>query len=448
MGDKQYFFPWLPWTDKLKTFLIMFTKPFFQKPAFYNRPVRLMTTALFVVGITLLTACNPTAKNPSNIWVGTWATSPQLVEPHNNPPEPGLTNNTLRQVVRVSIGGDSLKVRFSNEFSNNPVDIVGVQIAVSKGGCVIDSSTVNMLLFGQKPGITIQPGQVVTSDPVLFQLSPRSDIAITLLFGETSPDITGHPGSRTTSFIKAGNHLSDPLFSDSITTDHWYVINGIDVKASENSGAVVVLGNSITDGRGSGTNQQNRWTDILADRLVQNPSAKKVAVLNHGIGGNCVLKSCLGPSAVDRFQSDVLNQSAVKWLVILEGVNDLGQTPDSMAAAKVADDLIVAFEQMINKAHNNGILVYGATILPFGESFYYTSFREAARKTVNEWICNSGKFDAVIDFDKAMQNPENPLTLLPDAHTGDYLHPNEAGYRLMGEFVDLKLFENQLVLEQ
>ena len=425
----------------------MFTKPFFQKPAFLKWPARLMNTALFVVAIALFTACDPSAKTPKEIWVGTWATSPQLVEPHNMPPEPGLSNNSLRQIVRVSIGGDSMRVRFSNEFSASAVNIKGAQIAVSTGGSSIDTATIVPITFNKLPEVTMQAGGLVVSDAFLFNVAPRTDLAITLFFGETAPDVTGHPGSRTTSFMMEGNHLFCQQFSDSIKTDHWYAINGIDVKAPETAGAVAILGNSITDGRGSGTNQQNRWPDMLSEQLLKNPATQQVAVLNHGIGGNCVLKNCLGPAAVDRFKRDVLDMPGVRWLIILEGVNDLGQTPDSIVAAEVATGLIAAYQQMIDQAHANGILVYGATILPFGESFYYTSYREAARQTVNEWIRSSGQFDAVIDFDNAMQNPENPITLLPELHTGDYLHPNEAGYRFMGEFVDPALFEKQMTVK-
>ena len=378
-----------------------------------------------------------------DIWVGTWSTSPQLVELHNMPPEPGLSNNTLRQIVRVSLGGDSLRVRFSNEFSSNPVTLKAVQIALAQGGGAIDTLTIKELTFNNQPEVTMEAGTGITSDPVCFNLKPRSDLAITIYFGETSPDVTGHPGSRTTSFLLAGNRLTNGRFAEAITFDKWYVINGIDVKAPETANAVVTLGNSITDGRGSGTNMQNRWPDILSERLLQNPATQNVAVLNHGIGGNCVLRTCLGPSALERFERDVLSEHGVRWLIILEAINDIGQTPDSLAASQVASDLIAAYQQMIDKSHARGILVYGATILPFKESFYYTDFREVARNSVNDWIRNSGRFDAVIDFDLALQNPENPLTLLPDVHTGDYLHPNEAGYRLMGEFIDLKFFENE-----
>ncbi len=396
------------------------------------------STFVLLFSILLFGCTNPPS---TDIWVGTWNTAPQLVEPRNMPPAPGLSNNTLRSIARVSIGGDSLRVRFSNEFSTSPVTLKAAQIAVSLGGSSIDASTIRELTFNGETEFTMSPGTLVVSDPIAFDLKPRMDIATTIYFGETSPDVTGHPGSRTTSYILEGEHTLTAEFNEPTKADRWYVINGIDVKAPENAAAIAILGNSITDGRGSGTNKQNRWPDILSERLLNNPATANIAVLNQGIGGNCVLKDCLGPSALSRFERDVLNQHKVKWLVILEGVNDIGGTRDSIASAQVATGLIAGYSAMIDKAHANNIKVYGATITPFGESFYYTDFHEEARVTVNDWIRNSGKFDAVIDLDKAIQNPEKPITMLPDTHTGDFLHPNEAGHKLMGEAVDLSLFE-------
>lgn len=377
----------------------------------------------------------------SATWVGTWGTSPQLVEPNNMPPAPGLSNNTLRQVLRVSIGGEELRVSFSNEFSKSPVTLKSVKIAVSKGGSLIDGATAKELKFNKQTEVTMAAGGTVTSDPLAFHLEPRMDVAITIYFGETSPDVTGHPGSRTTSYLLAGNNVSSVDFTGAISTDHWYVINTIDIKATKSAASVVVLGNSITDGRGSGTNKQNRWPDILSEQLLKNPATSHIGVLNKGIGGNCVLKACLGPAAIDRFERDVLQQSSVRWLIILEGVNDIGGSPDSASAMKVATDLINAYSQMVEKAHAKGIKVYGATILPFGKSFYYKDYRETARNTVNHWIRTSGRFDAVIDFDIEMRDPSDNMVLLPDMHTGDFLHPNEAGYKKMGEAVNLSLFK-------
>ncbi|MGB8490148.1 MAG: SGNH/GDSL hydrolase family protein, partial [Bacteroidales bacterium] len=375
------------------------------------------------------------------VWTGTWATAPQLVEPNNMPPAPGLTNNTLRQVVRVSTGGEVLRARFTNVFSKSPVTMKSVQIAVSGDGYAIDAKTQKVLKFKGKKQVTMSPDGEVLSDPLKFHLEPGSELAITICFGNTSPDVTGHPGSRTTSYILPGNQCAQGDFSKAVTTEHWYVINGIDVMAPETAGTVVILGNSITDGRGSGTNKQDRWPDILSERLLKNPPASRTGVLNLGIGGNCVLRGGLGPTALARFDRDVLSQSNVKWLIILEGINDIGGTRNSEMAARTAKELISAYSTMIEKAHAKGIKVYGATILPFARSFYDRDYRQVARDTVNAWIRQKGHFDAVIDFDQVMRNPEDIRTMLPDLQSGDFLHPNEAGYKKMGEAIDLRLFE-------
>jgi lysophospholipase L1-like esterase len=372
----------------------------------------------------------------SGRWVGTWSTAPQLVEPGNNPPNPGLSNNTLRQIVHVSIGGDSLRMRFTNEFSSNPVIMHSVHFAVSLGGDTIDTATDVHLYFNGDTSVTMQPGTAVMSNPIYFPLHPLSNVAITIYYGSTSSDVTGHPGSRTTSYILTGNEVSKSVFPDAVTMDHWYNINTIEVKASDSTYAAAILGNSITDGRGSGTNKQNRWPDELSRRLQENPETQHVAVLNEGIGGNAVLNGGLGPTALSRFQRDVLDQNGVKWLIILEGINDIGGS----VGTRVAQSLVDAYGQMIDIAHANGIFVYGATLLPFGGSSYYSTDHETSRETVNEWIRNSGRFDAVIDLDKALRDPSDTLKLLPIADDGDHLHPSETGHRMMAEAVDLNLF--------
>jgi lysophospholipase L1-like esterase len=403
-----------------------------------------ITLTIFLFSF-IFVSCSGTGREgvpgSNEAWVGTWRTAPQLVEPYNMPPEPGLSHNSLRQIVRVSLGGDSLRVIFSNEFSKSPVIMHKVHIAHSLGSGAIDTTTDKKLSFDGNPEVTIEPGTVVTSDPFCFEVEPRSDLAITIYFGDTSPDVTGHPGSRTTSYILNGNEVSAVDFSEAVTTDHWYIINGIDVVAPESAAAVVTLGNSITDGRGSGTNKQNRWPDELARRLQENPETRFVAVLNQGIGGNCVLSECLGPSALSRFDRDVVGATGVRWLIIFEGINDIGQAQGVDGSEQVANDLIAAYEQMIDSSHAVGILVYGATLLPFGGSFYDSPEHEAARTKVNEWIRNSGRFDAVIDLDEALRDPENPKQLLSEADTGDHLHPNETGHRMIAEAVDLALFK-------
>ena len=360
------------------------------------------------------------------------------------PPDPGLSGNTLRQVVHVSLGGDQLRVRLSNAFGTEPVSINAAHIAVSDSASAIHPETDHTLQFDSQTAITIQPGEAALSDPFSFDLEPLSNVAITLHIDSISSDMTGHPGSRTTSYIQTGNHVSAPELPEAAQTDHWYLIDAIDVMAPDSAAAVATLGNSITDGRGSGTNRQNRWPDELARRLQNNPSTRNVAVLNQGIGGNCVLRDCLGPAALSRFERDVLNQTGVRWLIILEGINDIGQAQNADQAEQVAQELIDAYQTMISQAHGEDIHVYGATLLPFGGSFYDGPEREQARQTVNEWIRTSGAFDAVIDLDKALRDPDNPSQLLPAADTGDHLHPNETGHRMMAEAVDLALFTTGL----
>jgi lysophospholipase L1-like esterase len=376
-------------------------------------------------------------KKPDK-WVGTWSTAPQLVETGNNPPSPGLSNNSLRQIVHVSIGGDTLRMRFTNEFSTNPVTMHSVHIAVSLGHDTIDTATDTTLYFNGNQEVTMQPGSAVFSDPFYFPLKPLSNVAVTIYFGSTSPDISGHPGSRTTSYILTGDAAANETFTGAATTDHWYNINTIDVKAPDSTYAVAILGNSITDGRGSGTNKQNRWPDELARRLQANPGTQHVAVLNEGIGGNAVLSGGLGPTALNRFQRDIIDQNGVKWLIIFEGINDIGGS----FGTGVAQQLIDAYGQMIDIAHANGIFAYGATFLPFGGSSYYSTDHEASRETVNEWIRSSGRFDAVIDLDKALRDPSDTLKLLPVADDGDHLHPSETGHRMIAEAVDLSLFNS------
>lgn len=372
-------------------------------------------------------------------WTGTWSTGMQLVEPRNNPPDPGLSGNSLRQVVRVSTGGEVIRVKFSNEFSTSPLTMHSVKIAASEGGNLINLSTNISLTFAGSKEVTIDPGKSVTSDPVTFSLKPRMDVSITIYFGDTPADITGHPGSRTTSYLKPGNDPSVNDFTGSITTEHWYVINGIDVLAPSAAYCIAILGNSITDGRGSTTDRQNRWPDMLSERLLANPGTENVGVLNLGIGGNCVLKNCLGPAAVSRFEREILNQAGVKYIIVFEGVNDIGGVRTADAAKSVADGLTEAYKTMIDSAHARGIKIYGATITPFKGNGYFNQYSEACRNEVNDWIRGSGRFDAVFDFDRAVRNPADTISL-QSSFQNDGLHPDLSGFRKMADCIDLKLF--------
>ena len=291
--------------------------------------------------------------------------------------------------------------------------------------------------------MTIPAGSDTASDEVAYALAPLSNTAISTRFGAVPAAVTGHPGSRTTSYLQPGDALRAAQLPTAMPTVHWYVAAAIDVPAAGGRATVVALGNSITDGRGSGTDKQNRWPDELARRLQADPATRHVAVLNAGIGGNCVLRGCLGPSALARLERDVLRPPGVRWLIVLEGVNDIGQAKDAAQADSIARGLIAAYRQIVDRSRARGVKVYGATILPFGGSFYDAPFREAARVTVNEWIRTSGTFDAVVDLDAAMRDPARPSILASVADGGDHLHPNEAGYRMMAAAVDLTLFRRQ-----
>jgi lysophospholipase L1-like esterase len=373
-------------------------------------------------------------------WVGTWATSPQLTELRNLPPPPGLASNTLRQVMRVSVGGKKVRVHFSNAFGDGAVTMAAVRLALSDGGSAIKSESEKKLTFDGKESVMVPGGETIVSDPLDFDLAPLSEVAVTIYFGEVPANVTGHPGSRSTSFLQAGNTVSVVDLPLAAKTQHWYILTGIDALAENSGAAVVTLGDSITDGRGSEPDKNNRWPDDLANRLQGNAATRNVTVLNEGIGGNCVVHGGLGPTAVSRFDRDVLGQDSVRWLIVLEGVNDIGGSRGTNST--VAVDLIAAYEKFIDEARAKNIRVYGATITPFGGSQYASPAHESARQTVNDWIRNSRKFDAVIDFDAALRDPQNPAHLLPIADSSDHLHPSVKGYQMMADTIDLKLFEN------
>lgn len=361
-------------------------------------------------------------------WTGTWAAAPQLAAGKDMPAGTDLSGMSLRQIVRVSVGGDVLRLQLSNEYSKTPVEIKSVYIATAGDSCLINKKSAKYLTFGKKRNVTIEAGKAVMSDAVKFDLKPLQRLAITVNYGNTPKEATSHLGSRTTSYIIKGTSKPGSDFSNAMKVDHWYNISAIDI-SSEDKSTVAVLGNSITDGRGSTTNMQNRWTDVLATNL--QTEGKNFGVLNLGIGGNCVLKGGLGTPAMQRYDRDIIAQRGVSAVVIFEGVNDIGSINGNSEA--MTAKLIDAYTQLAKKAREHGYNVYGATITPFGGHSYFTFFREAARQAVNEWIRTSGTFDGVIDFDKLMRDPSEPSKLKADLQE-DWLHPNAAGYKVMGEY--------------
>lgn len=382
-------------------------------------------------------------------WVGSWAASQQVPEPANSLPAEDLTDATLRQIVHLSIGGAELRVHLSNAFGTQPLHITAAHIAVplSAAAAQIDPATDRALTFAGKPDVIIPAGAEYVSDPVGFSAAPLSNLAVTIHYNQPPARETGHPGSRSTSYLVHGDEVAAADLPDAKKINHWYQLAGVDVEAPANAAAIVTLGDSITDGHAATTNGNDRWPDVLAERLQAAPGTRLLGVLNHGIGGNHLLTDGLGPNALARFDRDVLAQPGAKFLIVLEGVNDLGgltrlnEVSPEEHAAFVAR-ILAAYQQIILRAHDRGIKVIGATITPYGGSPYYHPgpLSEADRQAINQWIRTPGHFDVVIDFDKATRDPAHPDRLLPTYDSGDHLHPSPAGYRAMGEAIPLSLF--------
>ncbi len=396
-----------------------------------------MLAALLAGGL-LASAAAPTGDH----WVATWEAAPQLVEPANLPPAPGLAGATLRQVIHVSLGGRRLRLSFSNRFGDGPLTLDAVDLASLAGGGAIVPGSSRPVTFGGAASITIAAGACAWSDPVEFALAPLADLAVSIRFGAAPAAVTGHPGSRTTSYLTAGDAVTAAELPAAAPTVHWYVLDGAEAAAGQSAAAVVALGDSITDGRGSITDANGRWPDYLARRLQAGPATREIAVLNAGIGGNCVLRGGLGPTALARLDHDVLAQAGARWLILFEGINDIGTGPAANPeAAGHAQQIIAGYEQVIDRAHARGLRVYGATITPFGGfAHYFTPDREAERQAVNRWIRTSGRFDGVIDFDAVARDPQDPVRLRAEADSGDHLHLGDRGYRMLADSIDLGLF--------
>lgn len=399
-----------------------------------------MLARLAVFGAVLMLAL-PADAAPHR-WVGAWASAQLAPDDKNRLAPEDYPDATVRQIVRLSLGGETLRVRLSNAFGTQPLTIKAAHIAMSANLATarIDPATDRALTFSGRPEVTIPAGADYWSDPVGLKVAPLASLAVSLRYVAAPSVQTGHPGSRATSYILAGDHLADADLPGAKTVDRWVQIAGIDV-VSPRARTIVALGDSITDGYGVQPNTNLRWTDALMTRL----EGKNVGVLNLGIGGNRVLLDGLGPNALARFDRDVLSQTGVSHVILLEGVNDLGtltrEAPATPEAHKaLVDQIIAGYRQMIDRARGRGIKVIGATILPYGQSAYYHPGpeSEADRQAINAWIRAPGNFDGVIDWDKALRDPAQPTALLP-AYDNDGLHPNLAGYAAMANAVPLAL---------
>ena len=382
----------------------------------------------------LMMFCALSTYSLAQNWVGTWATAPQTVVKSFMPYNNCMTNRSVRQVVKVSIGGDVIRLKLSNIYSMQPVEIRSIYIAHAKDSSDIDAKTAQYFKFGNSYKTVIPAGKQIVSNALKFKLRNLERVAITINY-TSAPEIpTVHMGSRTTSYIMKGVTNAHSNFAKAFRENHWYNISGIDVYTmSNNMSAIAIMGNSITDGKCSTDNAQNRWPDVMSEMLQLKHKITNQGVLNLGIGNNRVtVPGGFGALAKERFDRDILMQNGVKKVVIFEGVNDIGAAR-SGSSETVARQIIESIQGMVKKAKARKMKVYLGTITPFKGAGYYTHFHEAARLYVNDWIRSQAKnVDGILDFAKLLQDPNDDRRMKREYASNDWLHPNPIGYKAMG----------------
>ena len=413
----------------------------FRSPTLPPPPMR---RVLFAAG--LLAACPLGAQQPAR-WLATWAPSQFAAAP--KPPVdsvdrvPTYANRTVRQIVRTTIGGDRLRIRLTNEFGERSLVIGAAHVAVRDTGSAIRAGTDKVITFGGRASVTVRRGGMVVSDPVEMPVPALADIAVSMWLKDTIRSSTRHALGLQTNYISPPGDFTAAAWMHADTTiRQWVWLAGVDVVNARATGVIVALGNSITDGAASSADSNSRWPDVLARRLLASKEPAK-AVVNAGISGNGVLSPITGPAALSRFDRDVLMQPGVTHVILLEGINDLsrGAASADPRDSVGAEDLIYGYRQLIDRAHERGLVIFGATLTPMANMARPTTAAvDARRKAVNDWIRTSGAFDGVIDFEAATRDPSQPGRFLPAYDSGDHLHPSDAGYRAMGESIDLTLF--------
>jgi lysophospholipase L1-like esterase len=399
-------------------------------------------TALFPAVLLLLLVCLPLcASAAENHWVGTWAASPVALPDASS--KYGLAETTYREIVHTSLGGDSSRIILTNEFGVGPLTVNSAYISLRAKGSEIDVANTRQVTFNGRTSITIPAGALAVSDPVALKLPPLSDVAVSFVLPtQTIEQVTHHSFADQTSYTAPGSVSGAASLDNPTEVTNWPFLKGIDVRANDKSAAIVAFGDSITDGAHSTRDTNQRWPDILAQRLQADKKTKNLGVLNQGIGGNRILHDNTGPSALARFDRDVLAQAGVKYLILLESINDIGHAQDPVKPYDVvsAEDLIAGLSQLATRAHTHGIKVYGATLTPYVGAKYSSPAGEAMVQAVNRWVRTSKELDGFIDFEKATQDPANPTVFASAADSGDHLHPGDAGYKSMGNAIDLNLF--------
>jgi lysophospholipase L1-like esterase len=379
-------------------------------------------------------------------WLGTWAAA--MLPPGATPVSAaGFTDQTVRQQVHVSLGGAAVRLQLANTFGSAPLRVAEVQVALTAGEGAIRPGTSRRVTVNGSAAFTVPKGARVLSDPVPVRVPDGSDLTVSMYFDTSTGPATYHRQSRELTYVStAGNHTGDPTAAQYPTTiESWFFLDAVQVAARPGAGAVVTLGDSITDGDGSTIGADRRWPDVLARRLTAQEGASRASVLNAGIGANRLLNDSDlgGRGALDRLDRDLLAQPGVRTVIVLEGINDIGfsqfpPTPGVEPRTNVsAQEIIGAYQQIIERAHADGLRVLGGTLIPFAGSFYWDAPAETKREQVNDWIRTSGAFDGVIDFDAVVRDPANPAVLAARYDSGDHLHPSDAGYQAMGDAIRL-----------
>ncbi len=382
------------------------------------------------------------SQQPAQRWVGTWAASP--MDNPVNPGQPSPADSTYRNIVRINAGGDSIRVLLTNEFGRIPQTIGASHVALSGANGSIQPGSDHALTFSGSTTVTIPAGAFVISDPVAMSVAPLASLAVSLYLPQQRIDDTScHDLAMSTNYIAFGDETAAATLSGARTIESWCFVKGIEVGAdSDKAAAIVTFGDSITDGAKSTMNANRRWPDVLAERLQADKKTAHLSVLNEGISGNRLLHDRTGPNALSRFDRDVLGQAGVKYLVVLEGINDIGLVaqPRERSDLISTGDVLFALTQIVTRAHEHGIKVFGATLTPYEGAGYYSDVGETMRQEVNHWIRTSGTFDGVIDFDQVTRDPTKPSAFSAQADSGDHLHPGDDGYKAMASAIDLSLF--------
>ena len=413
-------------------------------------PMSRRSSPAVVLALLLLTISPLGAQSAGEHWIATWAVAD--VGRPQNPPQTGaqapaafvqFDRQTLRQIVRVSYGGSRVRVTLSNIFGTAPLPIGRAHLGIRGSGSTLAAGSSRALTFSGQTAPTILPGALLVSDPVTLTVPPLADLAVDVYLPETTnvpSPLTMHGTALQTNFIsESGDHSGADSFPVAVSTRNWFLLERVEVVAPASVGVVVAFGDSITDGSRSTPDTNNRWPNHLARRLVESPAP--MAVVDAGIGGNRVLSDAAyqsGVNALARFERDVIAQPGAASVIVLEGINDIGVGGGNPSPS--AEELIAAHKQLIERAHAHGIAIFGATLTPFEGAGYFTPVGEAKRQAVNEWIRTGGAYDGVVDFDAATRDPGSPARFKPEYDSGDHLHPSDAGYRAMGEAIDLRLF--------